>query len=75
MTIQKYIKEKLDTGEYERNFELGAELGISSAMLSHYNQGRTRIPSLDVAKTVYKNDGIVIWPYAEVAVSGEENGR
>jgi len=74
MKIGAYLSAKLDTGEYEPQYKLGMELGIGSAQLSHYITGRTEQPALDLAKRIYEEDGIVIWPYSKEAVgaNGEQ---
>ncbi len=69
MLIADYINAKIDNQVHSQNYHIGIELGISSAMLSHYRTGHTRQPSLEVARTVYKLDKIVIYPYSLEAVS------
>jgi len=69
MTIQEYINEKIAGSVHAQNYHIGRELGISSAMLSHYRMGRTKHPSLEVAQRIYKLDKITIYPYSLEAVS------
>ena len=68
MSIEEFINTRIDSGEYDRNFELGTELCISSAQLSHYRMGRTKQSSLELAQRIYAGYKIVIWPYSEGAV-------
>jgi len=68
MTIQTFIKERMATGNYERQYELAMELGLNSAQLSHYNTGRSKQPTLNVAKVIYDSYKVVLWPYAEQAL-------
>lgn len=72
MKIKNYLLGKMETGDYDRQFEIGIELNISSAQLSHYITGRTHQPSLDLAQRVYKQDGVVLWPFSEEAVNVSE---
>jgi len=68
MKIQSYLQAKVDTGDYVPQYKLGMELKIGSSQLSHYLTGRTIQPALEVARHIYKEEGIVIWPYSEQAV-------
>jgi len=72
MSIVDFINERLDSGEYDRNFELGTELNISSAQLTHYKMGRTRQSSLELAQRIYTKYQVVIYPYSEGAVDVSE---
>jgi len=56
------------SGDYQRQYELAMELGINSAQLSHYNTGRSKQPTLTVAKVIYDKYEVVLWPYAEKAL-------
>ena len=68
MKIQAFIKERMDSGDYQRQYELAMELGLNSAQLSHYNTGRSKQPTLNVAKIIYDKYEVVLWPYAEQAL-------
>ena len=68
MNIRAFIKKRMDSGEYKRQYELAMELGLNSAQLSHYNTGRSKQPTLGVAKVIYDNYEVVIWPYDEQAL-------
>jgi len=58
---------------HTQNYHLAKELGISSAMLSHYRTGHTKQPSLELAKKIYSIDKIAIYPYSlEACSEGEE---
>ena len=74
MLIQDYINDKIDGNVHTQNYHIGKELGISSAMLSHYRNGHTKHPSLAVAQRIYKLDHIAIYPYSlEACSEGAEN--
>ena len=66
--IHTFIKERMDSGAYHRQYELAMELGLNSAQLSHYNTGRSKQPTLNVAKVIYDKYEVVLWPYAEQAL-------
>ena len=68
MKIQAFIKKRMASGDYQRQYELAMELGINSAQLSHYNTGRSKQPTLIVAKVIYDKYEVVLWPYAEKAL-------
>jgi len=68
VTIKEFIKQRMDTGEYQRQYELAMELGLNSAQLSHYNTGRSKQPTINVAKIIYDKYEVVLWPYAEQAL-------
>ena len=72
MEIQTYVNAKIDNNIHEQNYHVGKELGISSAMLSHYRTGHTKQPSLELAQRIYKLDNITIWPYSTEACSEGE---
>ena len=69
LKISEYIKSKLDTGEYPRQFDLAKELGLKSAILSHYKTSYTKQPPLELARKIYAKEGVIIWPYSKEAVS------
>ena len=76
MHIQEYVNAKIAGSVHAQNYHIGKELGISSAMLSHYRTGHTKHPSLEVAQRIYKLDNITIYPYSLEAVSeGAEDER
>ncbi len=66
--IQAFIKDRMESGKYHRQYELAMELGLNSAQLSHYNTGRSKQPTLNVAKVIYDSYEVVVWPYAEQAL-------
>ena len=68
MDIKAFIKQRMDSGNYQRQYELAMELGLNSAQLSHYNTGRSKQPTLNVAKIIYDRYEVVLWPYAEKAL-------
>jgi len=70
VTIGNFIKERMDSGAYIRQYELAMELGINSSQLSHYNTGRSKQPTIEVAAKIYKAYDIVIWPYSKEALDG-----
>ena len=72
MNIKAYVNAKIDNQVNSQNYHVGKELGISSAMLSHYRTGHTRQPSLELARRIYELDKVTIWPYSVEAVTGEE---
>jgi len=69
MTIQDYIKSKLESNDKAQNYHIGIELGVSSGTLSHYKTGYTKQPSLTVAQIIYELDQVVIYPFSLYAVS------
>jgi len=73
MEIEAYINAKIEANTHAQNYHIGKELGISSAMLSHYKTGHTKQPSLALAKRIYELDKITIWPYSVEACSGVSN--
>jgi len=73
MNIKAYVNAKIDNQVNSQNYHVGKELGISSAMLSHYRTGHTRQPSLELARRIYELDKVTIWPYSVEAVTGEED--
>ena len=73
MRIKKYIELKLEELDGKQNYNIARELGISSAMLSFYKNGKTTHPSLSVARAIYRVDKIVIYPYSTVAVEQKED--
>jgi len=73
MKIKEYINAKIDNQVNVQNYHIGKELGISSAMLSHYKTGKTEQCSLDLARRIYEIDKVTIWPYSVSALSGEED--
>ncbi len=74
MNIQEFITERMETGKYQRQYELAMELGLNSAQLSHYNTGRSKQPTINVAKIIYDKYEVVVWPYAEKALKELYNG-
>lgn len=60
--IHEYVKERLDKGEL--GYQIADALGVSVSMVSSYKKGDYN-PSLTVAKTVYRNEGIVFHPFSE----------
>ncbi|RKY51927.1 MAG: hypothetical protein DRP93_09035 [Candidatus Neomarinimicrobiota bacterium] len=72
MKIKKYIQDKIDNQSETQHYHVGMELNISSSMLSNYKTGKTRQPSLELARRVWKLDQITLWPYSERAVKGDE---
>jgi len=70
MTISQFIQSRLDTGKYQRSFDIGKELNMSAGQVSHYHTGRTKQPNLDVCQDIYSRYDVVIWPYSLEAVSG-----
>jgi len=72
MKIKDYLQAKLNNGNYEQQYRLGMEMSISTAQLSHYLTGRTRQPSLELAREIFIEDSIIIWPYSEESVQGKD---
>ena len=70
--IHDFILERMETGEYNRQYELAMELEINSGQLSHYATQRSSQPTLTVAKKIFKTHKVVIWPYSREAVEGED---
>lgn len=66
VTVQEYVLKQLETIE---STQLARELGISVSMLSSYKKSYN--PSLEVAKKVFKRDGIVLHPFAEESIKYE----
>ena len=74
MKIKNYLKAELASGDYNPNYLLAKELGISPGMLSHYTSGYTKQPPLELCKKIYAISGVIIYPYSLEAVrEGEEN--
>jgi len=69
MQVKDYINTKIDNQDKDQNYHVGIELGISSAMLSHYRTGRTIQPSIELAQRVWDIDNIALYPYSKFAVS------
>jgi len=69
MRIEVFINTEL-LG-YEKNYKLANKLGISPAMLSKYRSGETKHPSRTLAKEVYNQYNIVLWPYSLEGVTDD----
>ena len=66
VTVQEYVSKQL---EELTSIELKDKMGVSLSMLSAYKKSYN--PSLDVAKRVYKKDGIVLHPFSEESLKFE----
>lgn len=66
VTIQNYVAEQL---EELTSIELKDKLGVSLSMISSYKKSYN--PSLDVAKRIYKEDNVVLHPFAEESLKYE----
>jgi len=73
MKIKNYIEAKIEASVHEQHYHIAMELGISSAMLSHYKTGRTKQPPLDLVQRIYKLDMVTIYPYSLEACQGVED--
>lgn len=69
--IKDYVYKQL---EIETSAALAKKLKLSIAMLSSYKTQNYK-PSLTVAKTVYKLDGIVLHPFSEESLQFEIKGK
>lgn len=69
MTIANLVNDKIDDGITPQ--ELGDLLGVSYAMISRYKTDDNGA-SLEVARKIYKNYMVVIYPYSLKAV---QDGR
>lgn len=65
--IHTYIDELLDSGA--TSSEVAEDLGISMSMISHYKKRYNA--SIEVAKRVYANDGVVLHPFSEESLKYE----
>jgi len=68
VTIQDYIVEQLETLDSKA---VADKLQVSLSMISSYKKAYN--PSLEVAKRVYKEDGVALHPYSEAALKYEIN--
>jgi len=68
--IHKYIAEVLER-DCLKSKDLAKELNITPAMLGQYKLNRGYNPSLNVAKLVYKRDGVVLHPYSKGSIIWE----
>ncbi len=66
VTIQEYVAEQLTE---LTSIELKDKLGVSLSMLSSYKKSFN--PSLDVAKRIYKQDKVILHPFAEESLKYE----
>lgn len=66
VTIQEYVAKQL---EELTSIELKDKLGVSLSMISSYKKSYN--PSLEVAKRVYKQDNIILHPFAEESLKYE----
>jgi len=69
--IHDYIKDKLGNGY--RNKDIAQELNLTPAMVGQYKLQRGYNPSLTVAKTLYKLEGIVLHPFSKESLEWEIN--
>ena len=70
MKIKEYIEKKIEEGSNRK--QLAEFLGTTSAMISYYlSNKRDIIPRLNIAVKIYKEDRIVIYPYAEESLLRE----
>lgn len=67
--ISKYIQEHLDRGLKTK--DVAAKLNITPAMVGQYKLKRGYRPSLTVAITVYKLDGVVLHPFSKESLEWE----
>jgi transcriptional regulator with XRE-family HTH domain len=68
MTINKAMIKLLNEGS--TRMELADTLGVSPALISTWiNKENDFVPRLNLARRIYHNYGIVIYPYAENAVA------
>jgi len=66
--IKQYIENKFDEGLI--GTEIAEQLGVSVSMISSYRNHKYN-PSLKVAKTVYRDDNVVLHPYSEDSLKFE----
>lgn len=66
--IEEYINARLDNGLM--GHQVADLLGVSVSMVSSYKKGDYN-PSLNVAKRVYQNEGIVFHPFSKDALELE----
>jgi transcriptional regulator with XRE-family HTH domain len=66
--IKDYIAERLEGGDL--GYVIAEALGVSVSMVSSYKLGGYN-PSLSVAKTVYRQEGIVLHPFSEESLKVE----
>jgi ribosome-binding protein aMBF1 (putative translation factor) len=66
--IQDFIKAKVDNGE--SGADIAKQLQVSISMVSSYKHHDYK-PSLFVAKTAYKNEGIVLHPFSKESLKKE----
>jgi len=66
--IQDLVKSKIEQGS--KGFEIAKDLNISVPMVSSYKNYSYK-PSLNVAKFVYANEGIVLHPFSEESLKYE----
>ncbi len=71
MTIQEFLESRMATGDYVRQYDLGLKLELNSSMLSKYLKGHVKTPSLEFAQKLFREYGVIIWPYSEEAVSDD----
>jgi len=62
--IQDYIRIRLQKCNQQ---ELGDILGVTPSMISKYKLGKN-LPSLEVAKTIYRLSQISIHPFSEESI-------
>ena len=67
-TIQRYISDNTEKGL--KHTDISKKLGVSTCMVSSYKNNSYK-PSITVAKRVYKNENIVLHPFAEESLIKE----
>ena len=63
--IEEYVNTRLENGQM--GHQVAELLGVSVSMVSSYKRGDYN-PSLNVAKHVYQNEGIVFHPFSKDAL-------
>lgn len=73
LLVEDYVHNKLVAGFSPK--EISDIMDVTTAMVTQYKLARGYKPSLRVAKTVYKVEGVVLHPFSEDSLKWELNNE